>query len=195
MEWTDLITPALVLVALWTFVPRHVRRAVRSGLRPAVVTLLDTLHDGATVARKALTHVAYRGLLGVPVPDKITVKSEDVDEENTTAVEPTVTVGTSELSPIATPNSKYGGDLPDSEFETRAKVVAELYRSGAQTNLSKTICQVFRCSVQSASKPESTYQRALREVNKHLPNGPQFRQDDGTTAPATRPVTGRRTHA
>jgi hypothetical protein len=74
-------------------------------------------------------------------------------------------------------------------FESMAAHVAELYRTGAATNLSKTICQVFGCSVQSASKPESTYQRALREVNNHLPNGPQFRQPDGTTAPAARPVT------
>lgn len=195
MEWGDVLLIVLVAAGVWTFIPRHVRFTLRSVVSPLLRTFLDALHDGASVARKAITHAAYRGLLGVPVPDDITVKSREAEAKTEDVVEPVVTNHTAELLPIATPNNEYTDELSDNEFKTRAKVVAELYVSGAATNLSKTICQVFRCSVQSASKPESTYQRALREVNKHLPSGPRFRQDDGSTAPASRPVTGRRTPA
>lgn len=191
MELQDWVTIACVSAALWTFIPRSYRRAIRSGLAPA----LDVLHSGACLFKEALTHVAYRGLLGVPVPPTITVNSDEDEDERETAVEPVVTTDTAELFPIVTPNNEYSDELSKVRFEERAKVVAELYRTGAATNLSKAVCQVFGCSVQSASKPDSTYQQALREVNKHLPNGPQFRQDDGTTAPATRPVTGKRTAA
>lgn len=195
MEWADLITITLVLVALWTFIPRHIRVALRSGLAPAVVVLSESVLSVASIGVKALTHVAYRGLLGVPIPPPITVNSGEDEDEKEIAVEPVVTVDTAELFPIATPNNEYSDELSKIRFEERARVVAELYRTGAATNLSKAVCQVFGCSVQSASKPDSTYQQALREVNKHLPNGPQFRQDDGSTAPATRPVTGKRTAA
>lgn len=195
MELQDLITIALVLLCVWTFIPRHIRVALRSGLEPAVATLADAARDVSRVVAKVITHVAYRGLLGEPVPDTIMVKSEEVDDECEDAVEPVVTTDTAALFPIATPDNEYSDELSKIKFEERARVVAELYRTGAATNLSKAVCQVFSCSVQSASKPDSTYQRALREVNKHLPIGPQFRQDDGTTAPATRPVTGRRTAA
>lgn len=68
MQWSDLITITLVLLALWTFIPRHVRRAAWSGLAPGAAALLDSLHELATIARNAAAHVAYRGLLGVPVP-------------------------------------------------------------------------------------------------------------------------------
>lgn len=189
MSWGDLITVACVLLALWTFIPRSVRAALRSGLWPAVAALLDVLHDGAIVLRKVITVLAYRGLLGVPVPTSVIVKPDAVSVDNEPAVEPAVTAPTAALSPIAINSSEYSDELSGIRFEERARVVADLYRSGAATNLSKTICQVFHCSVQSSSKPESTYQRALQEVNKHIPQGAQFRQPDGSTAPASRPVT------
>lgn len=81
MEWGDMLLIALVLIGVWTFIPRHIRRAAWAAFSPALSALLDTLHDGASVARKSITHVAYRGLLGVPVPPPITVKAEEVDDE------------------------------------------------------------------------------------------------------------------
>jgi hypothetical protein len=68
MELQDLITIALVLLCVWTFIPRHLRVALRSGLEPAVATLADTARDASRVVAKVITHVAYRGLLGEPVP-------------------------------------------------------------------------------------------------------------------------------
>lgn len=185
----------MVCVALWTFVPRHIRHTLRSGLAPAVVVISETVLDLASMAGKVLTQFAYRGLLGVPVPPDIMSREEESEEEVEAAATTDSTDGTAALLPIVTPNNEYSDELSRIRFEERAKVVAELYRTGAATNLSKAVCQVFGCSVQSASKTESTYQRALREVNKHLPQGAQFRQDDGTTAGPTHPISGRRTAA
>jgi len=84
MQMQDLITIALILLALWTFIPRHVRRAARSGLAPFLSVLLDTIHDAARVARSGLAHAAYRGLLGVPIPDAVLaprIENELVDAE------------------------------------------------------------------------------------------------------------------
>lgn len=82
----------MVSVALWTFIPRHIRHALRSGLAPAVVVLSETVLDVVSVAGKALTHVAYRGLLGVPVPPDVIVKSEEVEEEELEIAPPATTL-------------------------------------------------------------------------------------------------------
>lgn len=116
-------------------------------------------------------------------------------EDDRPIVPPVVAIPTAAVQPIVTPNSEYNGKLYDSErvvFDAKAEAVAILYQKGIATNLSKTICAVYGCSVQAASKPDSTYQQALKAVNKHLPQGAQFFQEDGTTGPATYPVSGRR---
>lgn len=108
-------------------------------------------------------------------------------------VPPVVTTFTTAEQPIAMPNNEYTSVLSNNEriaFETTAKNIAVMYEKGIVTNLSKAICAAYGCSVQSSSKPESTFQMALKAVNKHLPQGAQFRQPDGTTAPASHPVTG-----
>lgn len=82
MELQDLITIALVLLCVWTFIPRHIRVALRSGLEPAVATLADTARDVSRVVAKVITHVAYRVLIGsVPM-------SSDATDDDTKRVEP-----------------------------------------------------------------------------------------------------------
>lgn len=49
----------------------------------------------------------------------------------------------------------------------RASVVAELLDSGLLTNRDKAICQVFRCSKASSSRPEAPFQVALKLVEQH----------------------------
>lgn len=79
------------------------------------------------------------------------------------------------------PNNEYSSGLSDSgrvQFEATAKTVAALYEAGLVTNLSKSICRAYGCSVQAAAKTDSTYQMALKAVNRYLPKkdaGPQFR--------------------
>jgi hypothetical protein len=96
-------------------------------------------------------------------------------------VPPAVTAPTAPLSPIATPNNEYSSGLSDSgrvQFEERARTLATLYEAGIITNLSKAICKAYGCSVQSAAKTDSTYQMALKAVNRYLPkqNAPQYRR-------------------
>lgn len=82
--WGDVLTIALVLVALWTFLPRHLRRAMWSALSPALTTLLDTLHEGALVLRKGLTVVGYKVLIGnMPMSSSAAADDDDWDTEST----------------------------------------------------------------------------------------------------------------
>jgi hypothetical protein len=119
MDLQDLITIALVLACVWTFIPRHLRRALRSGLEPAVITLADVVRDVSRVAGKALTHAAYRGLLGEPVPEAITVKSKEV-EEKIEDVAPTATKQQNNNNAIATPATDDNALL----FQQRARDLA-----------------------------------------------------------------------
>ncbi len=127
--------------------------------------------DGAVIM-SPLEAGEYDHLLAVPMP---------------------TTIPTADTAPIAISSSEYNGNLSDSgrvQFEERARTIAELYEAGIITNISKAICKVYRCSVQSAAKTDSTYQMALKAVNRHLTrNKPQFRAEDGATTPATYPIT------
>lgn len=58
----------------------------------------------------------------------------------------------------------------------RAAVVAELLDSGLLTNRDKAICQVFRCSKASSSRPDAPFQVALKLVEQHrTKHGPEYR--------------------
>lgn len=94
-------------------------------------------------------------------------------ESDQPTVSPAVTTFTTAEQPIVTPNNEYNRGLSDDT----AKSIAAMYQKGVITNLSKAICAAYGCTVQSSSKPDSTYQVALRAVNKYLPkdNTPQFR--------------------
>lgn len=105
-----------------------------------------------------------------PVPMSSYATDEDDDHD---VVSPVVTTYTTAKQPIVTPNNEYSSVL----FDTTAKSIAAMYQKGVITNLSKAICAAYGCTVQSASKPDSTYQIALKAVNKYLPakDAPQFR--------------------
>lgn len=94
-------------------------------------------------------------------------------------VSPVVTTSTTAEQLIVTPNNEYNSQLSNNErtaFDAKAQTIAQLYEAGVVTNLSKAICKAYGCSVQAASKPDSTYQMALKSVNKYLPQkAPQFR--------------------
>ncbi len=49
----------------------------------------------------------------------------------------------------------------------RASLIAELLDSGLLTNRDKAICQAFRCSKASSSRPDAPFQVALRLVEQH----------------------------
>lgn len=114
-------------------------------------------------------------------PTSITLSDEQQDTPQTVAVAPVVTTVTTAEQPIVMPNNEYSSGLSDSgraAFETKAQTLAQLYEAGVVTNLSKAICKAYGCTVQSASKSDSTYQMALKAVNRYLPKkdaGAQFR--------------------
>lgn len=118
---------------------------------------------------------------GVIEPRVMSRDSAEADSEYASVL-PVVTAFTTVEQSIVTPNNEYSGALSDNErtqFEVRALTIASLYEAGIVTNLSKAICRAYGCTVQSASKSDSTYQMALKAVNKHLPKkdtGPQFRE-------------------
>lgn len=175
MGWSDLITIAFVLLALWTFLPRHIRRTLRTGLGPTVIALADAVRKGAHIAGHIITVTAYRVLIG----HDITSRPDQMEADTLPVVAPIVTTPTVAQQPIVTPNNEYSSGLSDSgraAFETKAQTIAVLYDAGIITNVSKAICKAYACSVQAASKPDSTYQMALKAVNRYVPQkGPQFR--------------------
>lgn len=172
MEWSDLATIVFVLVALWTFLPRRFRHAIRSGLEPAVIVMADSVRTLVRAVWPRFVELLYTVLVG---QQSVMVNAGAHAAQESAAVAPVVTTSTITTAPIVTPNNEYNGELSNSEFEATARTIAVLYQAGIVTNLSKAICKAYGCSVQAASKPDSTYQRALRAVNKRLPkNGPTF---------------------
>jgi len=169
MELTDWLTVALVLVGVWTFVPRRYRRALYAGLSPAIVALLDTLHDGATILRKVVTHVAYRGLLGVPVPGEITVKPEE-DEDETEDVALTATKTQDNNNPIATPTTDSNALL----FQNTAANLALAVKAGKMGE-TEGIKLYFGVSP-SSSNPRYIAARAALKAELAKLDPPKFRR-------------------
>jgi hypothetical protein len=151
MELQDLITLLLLLACVWTFIPRHVRLAVRSGLSPSVAALAESLRIGTRIAANALTHLAYRGLLGVPIP---IIEPPDAPES-----EPARSV---EIPPPAAVEPHANGSQNPSELALNADEVAAVARmiehnkTAAKPSKSSTIRAGFGLSRGGGSK----YQRA-----------------------------------
>lgn len=189
MELGDLVTVVLVGAALWTFLPRRFRLALRSGFGPTVFALVDGVRAVKQPALKCLTFVGYRVLIGRDVSRRTMSSTEENEDADQPAVPPVVITRTAATTPIAINSNEYNNKLSDNarrDFETTARNVAHLYEAGIITNLSKAICKAFGCSVQSASKPDSTYQLALKAVNKHLSKNadmPQYRPLDEKKQP------------
>lgn len=69
MDIGDAVTICLVLLALWTFIPRSFRSALRGGLEPTVVALARAVESATRAAAHVLIELAYRVLIGqVPPP-------------------------------------------------------------------------------------------------------------------------------
>lgn len=152
---------------------------------------------GPIVATEAAPFVVAFGRALVELVQRVLLSSRDAWQRRESARDRApVTIPTAVEQPIATPNNEYSSPLSDNrqrDFETTAKTIATLYEKGIVTNLSKAICAAYGCTVQAATKPDSTYQLALRAVNRNLSKakGGQFVQADGTLGPATHPITGK----
>lgn len=77
MGLEDWAIVGLILLALWTFVPRHLRHAIQSGLGPSIDAAAQEIRGAIRAGGRLLTALAYRGLLGVPIPGS--VKDSGID--------------------------------------------------------------------------------------------------------------------
>jgi hypothetical protein len=64
MEWSDVVLVVGVGVALWTFLPRHIRHTLRSGLEPTVIIMADTVRAAVGRVWPAIVGGLYRVLIG-----------------------------------------------------------------------------------------------------------------------------------
>lgn len=80
MEWSDAGLILLVLVALWTFLPRHFRHALRLGLEPTIIIVADAMRRSTRAAWNVFTELLYRVLIGQP--RVMVTSSGDEDEED-----------------------------------------------------------------------------------------------------------------
>jgi hypothetical protein len=187
MELGDVVTTALVLLALWTFVPRQLRRVVREGLEPTVAALAHQICVAARAAAKVLTHLAYRVIVGQVPVEPLTSSEEDrspfqsvqpVPVRPDTGAERTGSAIAEPVRPTEPPESH--DDITDDE------VIAAL----------ATVCKPngeYRFSANAiAALVGGTRSEVLEQIKRHrLPAGPQFRQEDGTAVAPTYPVSGR----
>jgi hypothetical protein len=121
MDWGDVLLIALVSWALWTFIPRHIRRALRSGVSPAVVALSEAVLDMVSIAGKVLTHLAYKLLIG-NVPMSSSVRDE---EEIEPEPEPP---RSDEFSLPAATEPRANGSANLAELQLNAAEVAAIHR-------------------------------------------------------------------
>jgi len=68
MDIGDAVTICLVLLALWTFIPRSFRSALRGGLEPSVVALARAVELATRAAAHVLIELAYKVLIGQVPP-------------------------------------------------------------------------------------------------------------------------------
>ena len=148
---------------------------------------------------RAVYHARY--------PDGLFVMSRlsDDDDLDRAVVPPVDQQATIAGQRIAKPGNEGNGELSGNNplplelsveardiirFAARVEALAALIRDGQVTNKAKGIERVFGCA--RSSKPDSTYQRAHRALEPLLTTEPMFAQNDGTTAPASYPISGAR---
>ena len=71
MTLGDAVTICLVLVALWTLIPRALRAAIRGGLEPTVIALAGAVRALSHGAAHILGELAYKVLIGQPRPQSV----------------------------------------------------------------------------------------------------------------------------
>lgn len=75
----DAITICLILLALWTFIPRVFRRAIRDGLEPTVVALAGAVRTLSRRAAHIIMELAYKVLIGQPRPQSVKRFAQTID--------------------------------------------------------------------------------------------------------------------
>lgn len=185
----DAVTICLVLLALWTFIPRPFRAALRGGLEPTVIALASVVRAGTRVAAHIITELAYRVLIGQVPPPRVKppahyVAPIDQDTPLEVVAAPVAAPPQEWLQPIAMPATADNDELRRNDQSApippeardiirataveqgKAQAVAALLKSGKLTDKAEAIEQVFQCK--RNSRPGSTYMQARALVEPLL---------------------------
>lgn len=185
----DAVTICLVLLALWTFIPRSLRTALRGGLEPTVIALASVVRAGTRVAAHVLTELAYKVLIGQVPPHHVKTPANyvalvDQDTPLEFVAAPVAATDREAAQPIAKPATPDNAELPRNDRNAalpteardiirataleqgKAQAVAALLKSGKLTNKAEAIEQVFQC--RRNSRPGSTYMQAMALVEPLL---------------------------
>lgn len=110
MDWSDVLLLILLCWGIWTFVPRPLRASLRSGLDPAVSVTADAIREGL----RGFERLAYRVLVGRPVPptsDHLSSSRAETTPDQA-PVPPLTEEADQPLQPIATANNNGNEPLP-----------------------------------------------------------------------------------
>lgn len=119
--------------------------------------------------------------------DVVMSRSRPVRDPKHAIVSNGATTATYQTQSVATAQN----DRNELLLRNKAEALAAMVKAGI-VGETKGIKIVYGCG--PSSDPASLYQRArmmLKEELQRLDPGPQFRQEDGTQAPATYPISGR----
>ncbi len=122
MDVGDLVTIILIFVALWTFIPRHIRHALKSGLEPSIIVLSDAIRELTHYGWKLFTHIIYRLLIGHYPDDNVIVNQSD-DDADYVDIAPVATTPQNNNNGIATPAMDSNALLLQAKAESLAKMV------------------------------------------------------------------------
>lgn len=116
MTIEDAITICLVVLALWTFIPRSFRAALRGGLEPTVIAVAEVVRRGTRTAARVIADLAYTVLIGQPRVNNFDAPKADYVapiQPQTAAAPPepaAVLAGTHQPGSIELPKNN---DMPD----------------------------------------------------------------------------------
>lgn len=168
MNLSDLVTIGLVCVALWTFIPRHIRRALRLGLEPTVVVVADSVRSGTRVGWKLFTRLAYKVLIGRDIDAPVIVNSMESDDEKEDIALP-ATKQQNNNNVIATPATDSNALL----LQNTARNLAIAVKAGKMTE-TEGIKLFFGVSP-SSSNPRYLAARAALKAELEKLDPPKYR--------------------
>lgn len=176
MTLGDILTIGLVLLALWTFLPRRLRLAMRAGLEPTGLYLAEHGHAWARMAGRVTADLLYRVLIGRPR----VMSAAPAEPPEVPVAEPVAAIAEKPGQLIAMPGNEVNAALPGNapippmardiiRMQAKAETVAALLKSAKFTNKAEAIETAFECK--RSGRKDSTYARALELVNPLLEAG------------------------
>jgi hypothetical protein len=192
LDLGDVVLIALILLALWTFIPRPLRAALRSGLGPTVDALSESMRAGVRAGGRAIQYAAYRWFLGVDVPgsvreyadnDMSSEEDEGKDDARLSlAKSPAATTQQNNNNPIAITQQNSNELL----LQESARTLAIMVHAG-KVGETEGIKMVYGVSP-SSSNPKYIAARAALKKELAKLDPPKYTDLDEQSRPVLRPV-------